>query len=135
MESFSVRVADIQPSQLYICEEKLKAVLKAMNAGEALEPVAIKELDGQLIYSDGHTRALAALLHGETSIQACWEDESLDWDEYRSCVDWCMEAGIRTVSDLRERVIPAADYATKWIGRCQGMHKDLASRRRMEGVQ
>lgn len=135
MESFRVEISSIQPSQLYVCREKLTAVERAIDAGECLEPIPVKELDGRLIFSDGHTRALAALLRGESQIEACWEDEPLDWDEYRICVEWCLAEGIRTASDLRGRVIPAHEYETVWIGRCQAMHEELARKRKAEKSQ
>ena len=60
--------------------------------------------------TDGHTRALAALLAGRTEVRACWETGGLDWEAYRICVRWCAQEGIRTVADLGGRVVSARDY-------------------------
>jgi len=132
MEPFLIRIADLQPSQLYVCREKLAVVERSIDARERLEPVPIKELDGRLVFSDGHTRALAALLRGETKIEAHWEDEPLDWDVYRVCVGWCLAEEIRTVADLKDRIIAAAEYETQWIGRCRAMHEEWAGNRHAE---
>ena len=129
MESFPVRIAEIQPSQLYVCRGKLDAVERAVASGQAQEPVPIKELDGRLIFSDGHTRALAAVLRGEDTIDACWEDEPLDWDAYRVCVAWCLEERIRTVAELKHRVISTDEYERLWIDRCGAMQARLQADR------
>ena len=55
-----------QPSQLFISEETLARVLEGFdikNTGK-LEPIPIKKLGDEIIFTDGHTRALAAHRHG-----------------------------------------------------------------------
>ncbi len=121
----------IQPSQLYISSEKLKEVMKAFDPAkpQSMEPVPIKKLGGKIILTDGHTRAFAAFLSGFAGIRACWEDEQLDWDEYAICVEWCEKEGIRTIADLKDRVVSQKDYEILWYRRCEEMQKDLAKRK------
>jgi hypothetical protein len=122
----------IQPSQLYISSEKLSQVMKAFNPikPELLEPIPVKKLGRQIVFVDGHTRALAAFLHGFSEVMVYWEDEELDWDEYKICVKWCKDEGIHTIADLKNRIIPQENYEVLWLKRCEKMQKELAAKRR-----
>lgn len=79
---------------------------------------------------DGHTRAFAAFLHNVSAIPVYWEDEELDWDAYEICVDWCKGEGIRTIEDLKNRVVSQEDYEILWYRRCEKMQQNLAERKR-----
>lgn len=125
--SLRMKIDAIQPTQLYISSEKLDSVLRNLRQTKAIdvEPIPIKELDNQIVFVDGHTRAFAAFLLGLSEIQVYWENEELDWDEYRTCVKWCKEEGIITISDLKKRVIPHKDYEVLWLDRCKKMQTDM----------
>jgi len=127
----------IQPSQLYISSEKLSQVMKAFNPSkpELLEPEPIKKLGRQVVFVDGHTRALAAFLHGFSEVMVYWEDEELDWDEYKICVKWCKDEGIRTIADLKNRIIPQENYEVLWLKRCEKMQEELAAKRIRESLK
>ena len=128
---FLKRLEEIQPSQLFISSEKLSKVMDHFNPTkvELLEPVPIKNLDGYVIFTDGHTRALAAFLSGQSEIVAYWDEDELDWEAYSICVDWCREEGIYTIADLKDRVIPPDEYKKLWYDRCQAMQKSLEEKR------
>ncbi len=85
---------------------------------ESVEPIPVKRLDDQVVFVDGHTRAFAAFLRGLTEIKVYWEDERLDWEAYRICVDWYKEEGIRTIADLRDRIVSPEEYEILWLERC-----------------
>jgi len=125
-------VDGLQPSQLFICAEKLAVVERALDgAGGVLrEPLPVKRLDGRIVLTDGHTRALAALCSGAQTVPVYWDMDDLDWDAYRICVDWCLKAGVRTVGDLRTRVIPARAYDVQWLERCRAMQERLTDKRK-----
>lgn len=127
-----MRLDKIQPSQLFICSEKLSEVLKTLNPNkpESMEPIPIKRLDGEIIFVDGHTRAFAAFMHGLLKVPVYWEREKLDWDAYRICVEWCKKENICTIADLKDRVIPQKDYEKLWYERCEKMQRDLENKRR-----
>src|SRR5512137_637827 len=102
----------LQPSQLYVSTAKLRKVQgrRRVFSARSFAPVPIKRLGRNLVLTDGHTRALAAALAGLRKIRVYWEDEELGWDLYRVCVRWCRRAGIRSVFDLRERIVPPREY-------------------------
>lgn len=124
---FMLRLDAIQPSQLFISADKLARVRAAFNFAAAadLAPLPVHRLDGTVIFTDGHTRALAAFLAGWEEIPAAWDEDALDWDAYRICVAWCREAGIRSIAHLQGRVIPAAEYELLWHDRCRAMQQGL----------
>ncbi|MEM2930202.1 MAG: ParB/Srx family N-terminal domain-containing protein [Thermoproteota archaeon] len=128
---FRMRLEDMQPSQLYISFEKLCEVMKRFNPRDpgSIEPIPVKKLGDDIIFVDGHTRAFAAFLCGVSEISVYWEDEELDWEAYRICVEWCRESGIRRISDLKNRVIPQKDYEILWYKRCEDMQRDLEKKR------
>ncbi|MDX9954829.1 MAG: hypothetical protein RBT75_12070 [Anaerolineae bacterium] len=129
-----ISLAKLQPSQLYISAEKLAAVESQWQPSllETLDPIPVKELDGRIIYTDGHTRAFAALRQGFTEVPVIWNEDALDWDAYRICVTWCQNEGITTIMDLATRILPHEDYEILWHGRCRTMQEALALQRREE---
>lgn len=134
MPTTFMRLDDLQPSQLFISSEKLSRIERGYDPQrlDLLEPVPVKELDDQVILTDGHTRALFAYMSGHTEIPATWDEDELDWDAYRICVAWCQKARISTVADLLGRVLGPEAYETHWLERCRQMQQGLAEQRQRE---
>ena len=130
-EPFFKPLEELQPSQLYISAAKLAHVQRTFDPQrpESLDPIPIKALGDRVIMTDGHTRALAALLAGLAEVPVVWDEDELDWEAYQICVDWCLTEGIRTIADLQDRVVPAAAYEVVWYQRCREMQRDLAAAR------
>ncbi|HVP15933.1 MAG TPA: nucleotidyltransferase [candidate division Zixibacteria bacterium] len=99
----------------------------------SVKPIPVKKIGKQVVLVDGHTRAFAAFLFGLSDVAVYWEDEDLDWEEYEICVEWCKEEGIRTISDLKNRIVSDKDYQVLWLDRCERMQKDLEARRKAGG--
>ena len=126
-ETFMMKLDRMQPSQLFISSAKLAQVMRDFGPlrPDSLAPIPVKELAGKVIMTDGHTRALAALLAGLTEIRVVWDEDDLDWEEYDICVRWCEEEGIHTIADLKDRIVSPVDYQRLWLDRCQAMHDEL----------
>lgn len=129
-DSFKISLYEIQPSQLYISQTKLDDVLTAMKSNNPpiLDPIPIKKLDGECISTDGHTRGVAWLLNGHEIAEVVWEDEDLDWEEYRICVQWCKDEDITSIPDLKEQIISHDDYEVLWYERCRNMQASLVEK-------
>jgi hypothetical protein len=129
--TFQLRIDQIQLSQIYISSTKLASVMKVFEEGNenALEPIPIKEIDGQIVATDGHTRLLVWFLNGHEEVDCEWEDTEMDWDAYRVCIQWCEEERIHTVADLASRIISPEDYEVLWLERCRTMQEDLEMKR------
>lgn len=117
IKTFLFPLLEIQPSQLYINAEKL-AIVKKQNPTN-FAPVPLKKLAGKIIFTDGHTRALALYLQGYTEIEAVWDEDDLDWQAYEICLRWCEEEKIFTIADLQNRILPPNEYKIKWMQRCR----------------
>jgi hypothetical protein len=129
---FLKRLDEIQPSQLFISSGKLTKVMERfdVHVPESLEPIPVKELDNCVIFTDGHTRALAAFLYGLTMIRVFFDEDDLDWDAYRICVKWCKSEGIFTIADLKNKVISPLEYEVLWNKRCWEMQQSLKEKRK-----
>ena len=130
---FKAKLLNIQPSQLYICSEKLSRVIgsKSLINAESFEPVPVKKLGSRVIFTDGHTRAFALFQSGITEIYAYWDtDDELDWEAYQICVDWCIKQNIYSIKDLNDRIVSEQDYQKLWLKRCSVMQCRLAEKRK-----
>ena len=124
---FTVPLKSLQPSQLYICRNDLTAFQDAgqLERLDRFVPVPVYPLEGRLVLTAGHTRALAALRAGLPRIRACWEQEKLNWDAYRTCLIWCHQAGIYTIADLNDRVVDQTFYEQAWVRRWQALSEEM----------
>lgn len=132
VREFMMKLDELQPSQLFISSAKLARVMSDSNTvtPDSLAPIPIKRLAGKVIFTDGHTRALAALLNGLAEVRVCWDEDELDWEAYKTCLQWCEEEGIHTIADLKNRIVSPTEYERLWLGRCGEMQQQLAVRRR-----
>jgi hypothetical protein len=135
-EIFKLYLHEIQPSQLYISRAKLDAVIKARKLGnlDAFEPIPIKEIDGELVSTDGHTRGIALLLEGYEEVEVEWETVDMDWEEYAVYVQWCKEEGVFSILDLNDRIITHKDYEVLWYERCRVFQEEWAKRKQRNGT-
>ena len=124
-------IAVLQPSQLFISKEKLENILSSIDFSglSNIPTILIKAMRGELVMTDGHTRALAAYLAGLDRLPVYWEEDTLDWEAYRVCVAWCKAAGILSPADLADRVVSPDQYQILWLDRCQEMRDKLAEKR------
>lgn len=112
-----MKIEDLTPSQLFISELKLTRNMQWLLATEqAYEPIPVVKLDGKVVITDGHTRAVILAQLGAREINVVWDEDTLDWDAYRICVDWCVSEGIKSPYDLINRTIPSELYDIQWIG-------------------
>lgn len=126
-----IQLAALQPSQFYISEKKLREIQGWLQPEELsnFEPIPVKLLDGVLVMTDGHTRAAAALLAGLYEVPLVWDEDELDWDMYRRCVEECKRRGVHSPKDLLQRIISEAAYKEKWDRWCDEMHAQVIRER------
>lgn len=121
-DSRHIAVEDLQPTQLYLSAAKLASVLEEFDGGgPPVGPLPAFEYQGEWYLSDGHTRAFAAYLGGAETIRIERDREVrevYDVDLYLTCIDWCREAGVRSIPDLTGRILDHETFEEKWIERC-----------------
>ena len=126
-----LKLKDLQPSQFYISEKKLRDIEGWLNPSDlsCFEPIPVKLLDGRPVMTDGHTRAVAALRAGLDSIPLVWDEDELPWDMYRACVAACLKLSIESPSDLLTRIISEEEYHEKWDKWCDRMQAEVEQKR------
>ena len=97
------------------------------------DPLPVKELNGRVIFTDGHTRAYAAYTLGMSAIPVYWDTDELDWEAYQRCVEACQRDGIFTIADLKGGVVSDADYRDLWDAWCDRLHEELERKRSQSG--
>jgi hypothetical protein len=78
-------------------------------------------IDGELALIDGHSRALAALMQGETEIEARYAPlEAIEGATalYVHIHRAGPARGVRGVADLSDRVVAAEEHQRLWVGYC-----------------
>jgi len=50
-------------------------------------------------------------------------------------VEWCEKERIRTIGDLKDRVLPHEKYEVLWYDRCEKMQQDLKKRRQQLRIE
>ncbi|MGL4914328.1 MAG: recombinase family protein [Romboutsia sp.] len=60
-DRFMMNLSDIQPSQLYINQEKLSNILKWIKPNDfnSYDPIPVKQLNDRIVFVDGHTIVFA----------------------------------------------------------------------------
>lgn len=127
MHSFPMELSRIQPSQLYISEEKLLAARAnlAETDWQLVEPLPVKQIGDLIFFTDGHTRAFALLEQGITTVEVYWDRDELDWLSYLICINWCLEEKITEISQLKVRVVDADAYESLWHDRCAALQQEV----------
>lgn len=118
---------EVQPSQFYISQTKLDGVRQWFNPTDLsrFEPIPIKLLDGVPVMTDGHTRAVAALLAGLTTVPLIPDTDELDWDLYSEDVKECRRRGIRSPYDLLDRIVDSHTYHELWDKWCDELYERI----------
>lgn len=120
---FMLPISDLQPSQLYISEGKLRLMKEWFDAKDTakIDPVPIKRWNGKNLMMDGHTRAVLAYQNGFKEIPCYLDDEEIDMKPYAVDVEWCNNEGISCISDLANRIVTHKEYELLWRKRCMEM--------------
>ena len=127
MDIHILKLKDLQPSQFYISEKKLRDIESWFDAGDLsrFPPIPVKLLDGTPVMTDGHTRAVAALRAGLDAVPLVWDEDDLDWEMYRACVKACRERAVLSPADLLTRIVSEAEYREKWDAWCDAMQASV----------
>ena len=119
-----VSIADLHPTQLYLSEKKLHDIQMLDQSEENinLDPISILAVGNRLLITDGHHRAYQALLAGQDTISAEFDQDGGDvlYDLYAQA---CEERKIDSVWDFKNRILPQEEYEAKWYNWCDGFNQ------------
>ena len=122
----TLTLAQIQPSQFYLSQDKLDKISIDFEAGE-MSPLPIKRLDGKIFFTDGHSRAFKVYRAGLSDIPVYFDEDELNWDFYRYCVQACEQRGIFSIADLQNRILSQSDYQIQWLDWCKKESRKFGS--------
>lgn len=119
-------IMELGLSQIYLNEDKIKAIEKWFNPGnmDIFEPLTVHDYgNGKYTLTDGHSRAYVAYINGLTYIPIVYDNDEIVAGEigqklYRANIEWCNRFSIHNISHLKHRIISNEDYQRLWIERC-----------------
>lgn len=122
---FAVAIDGVRPSQLYLNGRKLALVTQWFDFSDPnYDPLPVREVGGEWMLTDGHTRAFVAYLAGAEQLRVIRDADDLPMDVYRTCLGWCEDEGVIEIGDLVGRVLDADDFEAKWVARCQSVAEE-----------
>ncbi|PLT30324.1 hypothetical protein [Peribacillus deserti] len=92
-------------------------------------PLPIRNLDGTIIFTDGHTRAFLYHSRNHSEIPVYWDEDELDEDLYKACLQLCESEGIKVIGDLKNRLLPNDQYEVEWIQKCVAISLELSEKK------
>lgn len=105
-------LAQLQPSQFYVDQEKITAISSFIHAPRDII-IQVAKLDGQYVSLDGHTRLYYAAMQGWDTVRAV-EAEADDF-----IPDFVREARARGIFSPRDMLpVSHREYEEKWYGFC-----------------
>lgn len=119
-----VKLTDLHPTQLYLSEKKLHDIQMLDQSEENinLDPISILAVGNRLLITDGHHRAYQALLAGQDTISAEFDQDGGDV-LYALYAQACEERKIDSVWDFKNRILPQEEYEVKWYNWCDGFNQ------------
>lgn len=113
---FYLPIEQLQPSQLYISEGKLRVASQWFEGLPAsqMDPIPVISCQGRTVMTDGHTRAVLAHLNQWKELPCYQDTDRLEMDLYAERLRRCMAEGVTCIGDLASRVIPHKEYNRLW---------------------
>ena len=126
-----LELKDLQVSQFYISNAKLEEIKKWFNKDDLsnFDAIPVKIIDDDIVMTDGHTRAVLAIMNDINKVPLVWENDDLSWDMYQECVKECKRQNIKSPYDLLSRIVDEDEYKDKWDKWCDNMQKEVKERR------
>ena len=119
-----VNIKALHPTQLYLSEKKLAGIQTLYQSVELnnVDPISILAFGNCLLITDGHHRAYQALLAGQDTIPAEFDQDGGD-ALYALYAQACEERKIDSILDLKNRILPQDEYEVKWYNWCDGFNQ------------
>ena len=122
----NIKLKDLQPSQFYISSKKIEEIEKWFKEDLSnFDPIPVKILDDDIVMTDGHTRAVVAVMNNINKVPLVLESENLSWDMYQECVKECKKQNIKSPYDLLSRIVDDDEYKNKWDKWCDMMQEEV----------
>ena len=119
-----VNIKNLQPTQLYLSEKKLKAIQNLYQSAETfnINPISVLAFGDCFLITDGHHRAYQALLLGQDTISAEFDRDGGD-ELYHLYAQACEKRKIYSVLDLKDQILSQDEYEATWYNWCDGFNQ------------
>ncbi|MEG1796690.1 MAG: hypothetical protein RR262_09365 [Clostridium sp.] len=118
VEVFKIYIKEITPEQLTVDKAKLNKVDSWIEKPEQVIISCVK-IEDKIVSIDGHSRLVSAFNKGFQYVYGYFEADNGSMEFYKTCMEWCEEAGILTIQDLSKHVVSPEEHEKLWISRCQ----------------
>ena len=125
MNTFRVRIDQLQPSQPFLSRVRLENIMR--NTAFLLRPVGVRELNGRLCIIEGHERLMALHNLGSQEVEVYIDDSDRDAKIWKECVEIAISNGIATIIDLEDRFLSPSGFRQLWIERKKELKQKAAS--------
>ncbi len=125
MNTFRVRIDQLQPSQPFLSRVRLENIMR--NTAFLLRPVGVRELNGRLCVIEGHERLMALHNLGSQEVEVYIDQSERDATIWQECVEICMKCGVASILDLEDRFLSPSGFRQLWIERKRELKRKAAS--------
>ena len=113
MNTFRVRIDQLQPSQPFLSRARLENIMR--NTAFLLRPIGVRELNGRLCVIEGHERLMALHNLGSQEVEVYIDESEKDAKIWKECVEICIKRGIATITDLEDHFLSPSGFRQLWI--------------------
>lgn len=114
LDTFSVRIDQLQPSQTYISQARLNNISRHVQF--LSRPVPVRLIDGRLCVVEGHERCFALFSLGEKNVSVYIDDRESPSDEaFKKMVKFTEDNGVASIQDFDQRILQPADFRVLWL--------------------
>jgi hypothetical protein len=128
MDTFSIPLASLQPSQFCLSINKLQTVLSTVDISR-LRPFPVRSICGNYALTDNHHTAFLTFLMGKLDAEVWYDTDDMDWEAYERSVNECRSRGVRQLADFIGRLVSHVEYENTWCAWCDEMHELLEKER------
>jgi hypothetical protein len=116
------------PGQFALSTTKLQRALAAYEQNPS-EPFSVRQVGEDLVLTDGHHRAIVALLMGVVQVDVYLDTGDWDWEIWERCVAECRQRGVTRLDDLIGRMLPHDGYEQEWCACCDHITEQVEAER------
>jgi hypothetical protein len=126
MDTFSVRIDQLQPSQTFISQARLSNISRHVQF--LSRPVPVRLIDGRLCVVEGHERCFALYSLGEKNVSVFIDDREKPSEEiFKRMVKFTEDSGVASIQDFEERILQPADFRALWLEKKKEFFDEKAS--------
>ena len=127
-----VYIKELIPNNFYLNELKVDSIRKAYseNNQSNLPPILVGLIDGECALLDGHSRTMVAFEQGGKTITAqVYPIEEIEGPTglYIAINHKAKEMGLKSIEDLRNRVVSNEEHKKLWVEYCELMILGLSN--------